>query len=75
MPNSTRTNYTAAEVNSGMQNGFVGFMNANKGKTANDVMQEMMGALPIRQEHLNMAQAMAKRFEAQFSGLRNMFNF
>ena len=75
MPNSTKTNYTAAEVHNGMQNGFIGFMNANKGKTANDVLQEMMGTLPIRQEHLNMAQQAAKRFEQQFSGLRNMFHF
>lgn len=74
MPNSTRTNYTAAEVNSGMQNGFIQFMQKNRGKDPNQILQEMLGSGQISQEHLNMAQAMAKRFEAQFSGLRNMFH-
>lgn len=75
MGNSTKSTYNEAEINAGMQNGFVSFMNANKGKTANDVLQEMMGSLPIRQEHLNMAQAAAKRLEQQFTGLRGMFHF
>lgn len=75
MGNSTKTNYSAAEVNAGMQNGFIGFMNQNKGKNPNQILQEMMASGQISQEQLNMAQAMAKRFEQQFSGLRGMFHF
>ena len=75
MPNSTKTTYSPAEVNAGMQNGFIGFMHQNKGKNPNQILQEMMASGQISQDHLNMAQAMAKRFEAQFSGLRNMFHF
>jgi hypothetical protein len=75
MPNSTRTNYTAAEVNSGMQNGFIQFMNQNRGKDPGTILQEMMASGQISQDQLNMAQAMAKRFEQQFSGLRDMFHF
>lgn len=75
MPNSTKTNYTAAEVNSGMQNGFIQFMNQNRGKDPGTILQEMLGSGRISQDQLNMAQQAAKRFEQQFSGLRSMFHF
>lgn len=75
MGNSTKTTYSAAEVNAGMQNGFIGFMNQNKGKNPNQILQEMMASGQISQDQLNMAQAMAKRLEQQFSGLRGMFHF
>lgn len=75
MGNSTKTTYNEAEVNAGMQNGFIGFMNQNKGKNPNQILQEMMASGQISQEQLNMAQMMAKRFEQQFGGLRSMFHF
>ena len=75
MGNSTKTNYSAAEVNAGMQNGFIGFMQQNRGKNPNQILQEMMASGQISQEHLNMAQAMARRLEQQFAGLRGMFHF
>lgn len=75
MGNSTKNNYSAAEVNAGMQNGFIQFLQQNKGKNPNQILQEMMGSGQISQEQLNMAQAMAKRLEQQFSGLRGMFHF
>lgn len=75
MGNSTKTTYNESEVNAGMQNGFIGFMQQNRGKNPNQILQEMMASGQISQEHLNMAQAMAKRFEQQFAGLRAMFHF
>lgn len=75
MGNSTKTTYNAAEVNAGMQEGFIGFMQANKGKNPNQILQEMMSSGQISQEHLNMAQAMAQKLEKQFSGIRGMFRF
>ncbi len=75
MANSTRTTYNEAEVNAGMQNGFVQFMQQNRGKDPRAILQEMMASGRISQDHLNMAQAMAKRFEQQFGGLRGMFQF
>lgn len=75
MGNSTKTNYNEAEVNAGMQNGFIQFLQQNKGKNPNQILQEMMGSGQISQQQLNMAQAMAKRLEQQFSGLRGMFHF
>ena len=75
MGNSTKTTYNESEVNAGMQNGFIGFMNQNKGKNPNQILQEMMASGQISQDQLNMAQTMAKRLEQQFSGLRGMFHF
>ena len=75
MGNSTKTNYSPAEINAGMQNGFIGFMNQNKGKNPNQILQEMMASGQISQDQLNMVQTMAKRLEKQFSGLRGMFHF
>lgn len=75
MGNSTKTTYSPAEVNAGMQDGFIGFMQQNKGKNPNQILQEMMSSGQISQEHLNMAQAMAQKLEKQFSGLRGMFHF
>lgn len=81
MGNSTKTGfvsqngYSAVEVNAGMQEGFIGFMQANKGKNPGAILQEMMSSGQISQEHLNMAQAMAQKLERQFSGIRGMFHF
>jgi hypothetical protein len=50
-------------------------MNQNRGKDPGTILQEMMASGQISQDQLNMAQAMAKRFEQQFSGLRDMFHF
>ena len=75
MANSTKTNYSEAEVNNGMQNGFVQFMQQNRGKNPGAILQEMMASGRISQDQLNMAQAAAKRFEQQFGGLRGMFHF
>lgn len=74
MANSTKT-YTPDEINSGMQNGFIQFMQQNRGKNPGEILQQMMSSGQISQEQLNMAQMMAKRFEQQFGGLRNMFHF
>lgn len=74
MPNSTK-NYTPEEINSGMQNGFIQFMQQNRGKDPGQILQQMMSSGQFSQEQLNMAQQAAKRLEQQFSGLRSMFHF
>ena len=75
MPNSTKTNYNDAEVNRGVQSGFIQFMNQNRGKDPGTILQEMLSSGRISQDQLNMAQQAAKRFEQQFGGLRSMFHF
>lgn len=75
MGNSTKTNHSASEINAGMQTGFINFMQQNRGKDPGEILRQMMESGQISQQQLNMAQAAAKRFEQQFSGLRNMFHF
>lgn len=58
-----------------MMQAFQQFMNQNKGKNPNEILQQMVSSGKLSQDQLNQAQQMAKQVESQFNGFRSMFGF
>lgn len=58
-----------------MMQAFQQFMNQNKGKNSNEVIQQMLSSGEISQDQLDKAQKMASQVGKQFSGMRSMFGF
>ena len=54
---------------------FQKFMQQNRGKNPNDVIQQMVSSGKLNQSQLNQAQQMAKQIEGPLSGLKGIFGF
>ncbi len=59
----------------GMAQAFQQFMQQNRGRNPNEMIQQMLSSGKLNQHQLNQAQQLAKQMEGQFNGLRSMFGF
>lgn len=60
---------------SNMMQAFSQFMNANKGKNPNEMIQQMLQSGKLNQDQLNQAQQMAQQITGQFDSMKHMFGF
>lgn len=79
MGNPLYNSLNGAQAQSGgsmnMIQAFQQFMNQNRGKDPNEMLQQMLSSGRINQSQLNQAQQAAKQIEGQMSGLKSMFGF
>lgn len=58
-----------------MMQAFQQFMNQNKGKDPNQILNQMLSSGKINQNQINQAQQMAQKVGEQFNGFKSMFGF
>lgn len=54
---------------------FQQFMEQNRGRNPNDMLQQLLTSGQISQDQLNQAQLMKQQIERPLNGLRSMFGF
>lgn len=54
---------------------FQQFMQQNKGKNPNEMIQQLLSSGQLNQNQLNQAQQMAKQMEGPLSAFKSMFGF
>lgn len=62
-------------MNSNMMQGFINFMNQNKGKDPNVLLNQMIRERGLSQAQLNQVQRQAQQMSGMFNSIRNMFGF
>lgn len=79
MGNPLYNSLNGAQAQSGgnmnMMQAFQQFMNQNRGKDPNEMLQQMLSSGRINQSQLNQAQQMAPKIEGMVNGLKSMFGF
>lgn len=58
-----------------MMNAFQQFMQQNKGKNPNELLNQLLNSGQINQSQLNQAQAMYQKMGGMFNGMKSMFGF
>lgn len=58
-----------------MMNAFQQFMQQNKGKNPNELLNQLLNSGQINQSQLNQAQAMYQKMGSMFNGMKSMFGF
>lgn len=54
---------------------FQQFMQQNRGKNPNEMLQQLLTSGQVSQDQLNQAQQMKQQIEGPLSGLKSMFGF
>ena len=58
-----------------MMQAFQQFMQQNRGKNPNEVLQQLLTSGQVSQDQLNQPQQMAKQMEGPLGALKGMFGF
>lgn len=59
----------------GMMQAFQQFMQQNRGKDPNEMIQQALSSGRLTQQQLDQIQQAAKQVEGQFNGIKSMFGF